>query len=144
MKIEYKYIQSKIFTVSAAYLFKSFSRISFQTKRWPKKSFYPMAARDNFLFHPAGGQETSNFLRLALLSITKSFVVYTIFSRPLYCISLLFLVQQRCKLAKIGLGKIQKQPPRCVLAKTCSENMQQIYRTPMPKCDFNKAALQLY
>ena len=28
--------------------------------------------------------------------------------------------------------------------KRCSENMQQIYRgTPMPKCDFNKVALQL-
>ena len=33
----------------------------------------------------------------------------------------------------------QKQPPRCVLKKKCSENMQQIYRrTPMPKCVFNQ------
>ena len=32
-----------------------------------------------------------------------------------------------------------------VLRKRFSENMQQIYwRTPMPKCDFNKVALQLY
>ena len=39
----------------------------------------------------------------------------------------------------------QKQPSRSVLIKRCSENMQQIYRrTPMPKCDFNKAAKQLY
>ena len=38
----------------------------------------------------------------------------------------------------------QKQPPRGVPRKRCSENMQQIYRgTPMPKCDFNKVALQL-
>ena len=30
-------------------------------------------------------------------------------------------------------------------SKRCSENMQQIYRrTPITKCDFNKAALQLY
>ena len=30
-----------------------------------------------------------------------------------------------------------KQPPRGVPRKSCSENMQQIYRrTPMPKCDF--------
>ena len=30
-----------------------------------------------------------------------------------------------------------KQPPRGVLSKRCSENMQQIYsRTPMSKCDF--------
>ena len=33
---------------------------------------------------------------------------------------------------------IQKQPPRGVLKKKCSENMQQIYRrTQIPKCDFN-------
>ena len=38
----------------------------------------------------------------------------------------------------------QEQPSRGVLRKWCSENMQQIYRrTPMPKCDFNKVALQL-
>ena len=37
----------------------------------------------------------------------------------------------------------QKQPPRGVLSKRCSENMMQIYgRTPMPKCDFNKVAKQ--
>ena len=35
----------------------------------------------------------------------------------------------------------QKKPPRSVLGKSCSENLQQIYRrSPMPKCDFNKAA----
>ena len=34
---------------------------------------------------------------------------------------------------------------RCVLEKSCFENMQQIYRrTPMPKCDFNRFAKQLY
>ena len=39
----------------------------------------------------------------------------------------------------------QKQPPRGALSKRCFKNMQQIYwRTPMPKCDFNKVALQLY
>ena len=39
----------------------------------------------------------------------------------------------------------QKQPSRGVPWKRCSENMQQIYRkTPMPKCDFNKVAKQLY
>ena len=34
----------------------------------------------------------------------------------------------------------QKQPFRGVLWKRCPEDMQQIYRTPMPKCDFNKVA----
>ena len=39
----------------------------------------------------------------------------------------------------------RKQPFIGVLKKSCSENMQQIYRrAPMPKCDFNKVAKQLY
>ena len=39
----------------------------------------------------------------------------------------------------------QKHPPLGVLRKRCFENMQQIYRrTPMPKCDFDKIAKQLY
>ena len=41
--------------------------------------------------------------------------------------------------------ELQKQPFRDVLKKNCSENMQQIYRrTPMPRYDLNKVALQLY
>ena len=41
------------------------------------------------------------------------------------------------------INTVQKQPFRGVLLKRCSENMQQIYRrTPIPKCDFNKVALQ--
>ena len=40
--------------------------------------------------------------------------------------------------------KFHNQPPRGVLKKSYSENMQQIYRiTPIPKCDFNKVVLQL-
>ena len=39
----------------------------------------------------------------------------------------------------------QKQPPKGIPRKVCSENMQQIYRRAhMPKCDFNKVAKQLY
>ena len=39
----------------------------------------------------------------------------------------------------------RRQPSRAVYKKRCSENMQQIYRrTLMPKCDFNKVALQSY
>ena len=39
----------------------------------------------------------------------------------------------------------KKEPFRGVLKNRCSENMQQIYRrTPIPKCDFNKVAKQLY
>ena len=48
-------------------------------------------------------------------------------------------------LKKRLLSMSQKQPSRYVLRKSCSENIQQIYRrTPMPKCDFNKFAKQLY
>ena len=40
---------------------------------------------------------------------------------------------------------LQKQPPTVVPRKRCSENMQKIYRrTPVPTCDLNKVALQLY
>ena len=40
--------------------------------------------------------------------------------------------------------EVQKQLSRVVLRKGCSGNMQQIYRrTPMPKYDLNKVALQL-
>ena len=39
----------------------------------------------------------------------------------------------------------QRQPPKYVFKKKCSKNMQQTSgRTPMPKCDFNKVAKQLY
>ena len=48
---------------------------------------------------------------------------------------------QYCK--TIATQKNQKQPPRSVLSKKCSENMQHIYRrTHMAQCDFDKAALQ--
>ena len=44
-----------------------------------------------------------------------------------------------------SLCENQEQPFRGVLSKKYTENMQQINRrTPMPKCDFNKDALQLY
>ena len=40
--------------------------------------------------------------------------------------------------------EVQKQPPRGVPRKRCSENMQQIYRrTLMPKFDFNKVVATL-
>ena len=44
-----------------------------------------------------------------------------------------------------NICKYQKQPATDVPRKRCSEIMQQICRrTPMPKCDFNKVAKQLY
>ena len=49
----------------------------------------------------------------------------------------------KCEFNKIAkqMKKVGKGVPR----KRCSENMQQIYRrTPMPKYDFDKVALQVY
>ena len=43
------------------------------------------------------------------------------------------------------MSNIQKQPSKGVNKKMYSKNMQQIYRrTQMPKCYFNKVALQFY
>ena len=49
----------------------------------------------------------------------------------------------KTKNTAVAFSIFQKQRSRGILSKRCSENMQQIYRrTPMPKCDFNKVALQ--
>ena len=46
------------------------------------------------------------------------------------------------ELSELIRAYYQKQSPRGVPRKRCSENMLQIYRTtPMPKWDFNKVAL---
>ena len=44
-----------------------------------------------------------------------------------------------------NITSLQKQPYKGVLKKRCceNENMQQIYRTPMLKCDFNKVVKQI-
>ena len=43
-----------------------------------------------------------------------------------------------------GQTKSQRQPSIGVLVKSCSENMQQIYKgRTTPKCDFSKLAKQL-
>ena len=45
----------------------------------------------------------------------------------------------------ISVLNCEKQQSRGVLRKKCSKNMQQIHSsTPMPKCDLNKVAEQLY
>ena len=50
----------------------------------------------------------------------------------------------KTKFSKELQPNLQKKTSRVVLRKSCSENMQQVYRrTPMSKSDFNKVALQL-
>ena len=54
----------------------------------------------------------------------------------------IFELSDNTNIAKL-FSSYQKQPPRGVHRKRCPENMQKIYRrTPMPKCNFNKVALQ--
>ena len=46
---------------------------------------------------------------------------------------------------RMNSALLRSSQPRGVPRKRCSENMQRIHRrTPMPKCDFNKVAKQLY
>ena len=53
------------------------------------------------------------------------------------------MLRKRLEIRAITRG--QKQPSRGVLRKSCSGNMQQIYRrATMSKCNLNKVALQLY
>ena len=59
-------------------------------------------------------------------------------------IQILIEVCRRFTMARSS-ENIQKHPSSGVLKKSCSENMHQIYRrTPMPKCYFNKVAMQLF
>ena len=97
---------------------------------------------------------TSYFL-INLSNISDVFKVHlnlAIYRNPLQKIfpriwkyNLVLLVNEKNLLFSGIVNSSQKQPPRGVFKKRCSENMQQIYRrTPMPKCDFNKVAKQLY
>ena len=57
-----------------------------------------------------------------------------------------YFIRTCYKLPEFSSGsKFQKQPPRGVPRKRCSENMHQIYRRiPLLKCDFNKVAKLLF
>ena len=71
--------------------------------------------------------------RIEKKTVTKTFIVYFIFSKS--CIKQLFLSDSA------ALIEFPEQPSRGVPKKRCFENMQKIYcRTPMQKCDFNKVA----
>ena len=67
-------------------------------------------------------------------------------SSPYVCFQSFFDIQcQELEFAKAVATDaiLQKQLPRGIPRKRCSENMQQIdRRTPIPKCDFNKVALK--
>ena len=76
----------------------------------------------------------SLFFQLSPLDELSERKMLKLFSRASKCVKFMSI-----------LLVLQKQSPSGVPRKTCSENIQQIYRrTPMPKCDFNKLAKQLY
>ena len=91
----------------------------------------------------------SNYFWDTIYQILNCLVTSTFFGKTESSL-LLLLLRENClgkrslNISVFSLNK-QKQSLRGVPRKRCSENMQQIYRrTPMPKCDFNKVALQLY
>ena len=58
----------------------------------------------------------------------------------LICTFMTVTVESHPQKGAIKIKSLKKQPFRGVLtSEKISENMQQIYRTPMPKCDFNKS-----
>ena len=64
------------------------------------------------------------------------------------CVLIFLFVSNPKTLCRKSVEKLSyliwKQPPRGVLMKKCSENMQQIYRrTPMLRCDFNEVEIAL-
>ena len=63
---------------------------------------------------------------------------------PVELNSLFLRIHQRRSTILETSNKSQKQPPRGVPRKRCSENMQQIYRrTPMPKCDLQSNFIEI-
>ena len=94
----------------------------------------------------------SNLLKKSLMENFIFCAVSDWLKRKIYCALIYFPILQRKIISchnsiSVNFKKLkhekhfQKQPPRDVLKKRCSENIQQIYRrTPMPKCEFNKVA----
>ena len=71
----------------------------------------------------------------------KLIVFYYFSLRDYYWISWISHLYSR--VIRPSIVDTQKQPPRGVPWKSCSENMQQIYtRTPIPKCDFQNTFLK--
>ena len=72
-------------------------------------------------------------------------VIIIVLSVALCCFA--YWITMHLKIQRHSFADVvrQKQPSKGVLKKSCSENMQLIYRRRnTPKCDFNKVAKQLY
>ena len=72
IKIEYKYIQSNIFIVSATYLFKPFNCISFQTKRLQKKKILFAGGSWLFFVPPSRWIGNEQLFKVGLEDVLKT------------------------------------------------------------------------
>ena len=89
-------------------------------------------------------QEFTNYLKKVKGLMSNYISVHVIITIDCYS-KILMLISFLVLSVWIFFSFVQKQPSKGVPRKRCSENMQQIYRrTPMPNCDFNKVAKQLY
>ena len=92
------------------------------------------------LYNACQNEIRRNYLQILKYRLSNPFLL------QYYCSVKYRKIKMKVKKEKsFSLLYIKKQPYRGVLRKRCYENMQQIHsRTPMPKCDFNKVASQLY
>ena len=102
--------------------------------------------RDSFYdLEKAGRVATFFALQFLILSFTLFHYILTYYiNHSHYFLKMINKRKKNQSLSQFHCDKkqgIQKELSRVVHRKSCSENMQLIYRrTPMPKCDFNTSA----
>ena len=98
---------------------------------YEKKQYLFLILMASFYFYLFGGFFTKHFKTVSY------FVFLTLFRSILPLIKIILIKIQFVYFISLSIT-IQKQPPRGVLKKRCSEIMQQIYRrTPMPKWPYS-------
>ena len=98
---------------------------------------FPWCKHYNFTIHFACNSLSTEICTSTLVSSSRFFF-------PNLLNYILWVPASWCK-KFVVYSSYHKHPLRGVPRKRCSENMQQIYRrAPMPKCNFNKVAKQLY
>ena len=97
-------------------------------------------------YHTYTGQKMKFFIKAFFSKCNQISSFFRIWSHLLNKSLIKTSVFVQCQILSKSQSRkyvIQKQPSRGVSRKTCSENMQQIYRrTSMPKCDFKTTLLK--
>ena len=109
------------------------------------------------LLHANSFLAVSSLQQLVSVDFQDTFftIITSKFQWTLHCVycCLLFLLHFYCfirmkcyyMIKKMCMSKVRSSRPEVFFKKSCSENMQQIYRKIlMPKCNFNKVDLKLY